>query len=49
MNCDWCDNEFETDDWIDDGEPGCEPCSQEFCSKKCQETHIEECHVISMS
>ena len=42
MNCGWCDEEFDTDDWIEDGERGCESCGQQFCSEKCQREHDKE-------
>lgn len=44
MNCGWCDNEFDTDDWIEDGERECEDCDQRFCSERCQQEHNDGNH-----
>ena len=44
MDCRWCDAEFDTDDWIDDGERQCEECDCQFCSEQCQREHTDENH-----
>lgn len=43
--CAWCDEEFEYDDWIDEGEQECEECGDsKFCSAGCAVTHDRENH-----
>ena len=44
MNCGWCDEDIDIDDWTDDGERKCEECSQEFCSEQCEREHNENNH-----
>lgn len=44
--CHYCDEEFDVDDWIDDGEPTCEECGAEFCSFRCRDLHAEYCGVV---
>lgn len=41
--CDWCDVEYDVDDWTDIGEPSCEDCDVDFCSVTCLAKHKEDC------
>lgn len=43
-HCSWCDEEFDIDDWTDDGEVGCEECGHKFCSTHCQKEHNNDNH-----
>ena len=38
--CDYCDEEFEYDDWIWAGEPECTDCNVKFCGADCRRTHL---------
>ncbi len=38
--CGWCDEEFEYDDWLDNGEHECADHAQKFCSAQCESEHI---------
>lgn len=38
--CDYCDEEFEYDDWIEADEPQCTECNVKFCGTDCKRTHL---------
>ena len=44
--CVWCDEDFDIDDWYDDGELMCEECGEatgKVCTTQCLLYHLETC------